>query len=88
MALACFFGTNHLKRKNIKYKNHSTAVYVRSSLKVHNPLFSVLANCDGMNFIGQYHVQQDQNDAGFSIEGGTRRLIAAYFGIYSRLLCV
>ena len=25
---------------------------------------------------------------GFSIEGGTRRLIAAYFGIYSRLLCV
>ena len=26
--------------------------------------------------------------AGFSIEGGTRRLIAAYFGIYSRLLCV
>ena len=24
----------------------------------------------------------------FSIEGGTRRLIAAYFGIYSRLLCV
>ena len=28
------------------------------------------------------------NRAGFSIEGGTRRLIAAYFGIYSRLLCV
>ena len=28
------------------------------------------------------------NKAGFSIEGGTRRLIAAYFGIYSRLLCV
>ena len=27
-------------------------------------------------------------EAGFSIEGGTRRLIAAYFGIYSRLLCV
>ena len=26
--------------------------------------------------------------SGFSIEGGTRRLIAAYFGIYSRLLCV
>ena len=26
--------------------------------------------------------------AGFSIAGGTRRLIAAYFGIYSRLLCV
>ena len=26
--------------------------------------------------------------AGFSIEGGTRRLIAAYFGIYSHLLCV
>ena len=26
--------------------------------------------------------------AGFSIEGGTRRLIAANFGIYSRLLCV
>ena len=25
---------------------------------------------------------------GFSIEGGTRQLIAAYFGIYSRLLCV
>ena len=25
---------------------------------------------------------------GFSIEGGTRRLIAAYFGIYSCLLCV
>ena len=25
---------------------------------------------------------------GFSIEGGTRRLIAAYFEIYSRLLCV
>ena len=25
---------------------------------------------------------------GFSIEGGTRRLIAVYFGIYSRLLCV
>ena len=25
---------------------------------------------------------------GFSIEGGTRRLIAAYFGIYGRLLCV
>ena len=25
---------------------------------------------------------------GFSIEGGTWRLIAAYFGIYSRLLCV
>ena len=28
------------------------------------------------------------NLTGFSIEGGTRRLIAAYFGIYSRLLCV
>ena len=28
------------------------------------------------------------SNAGFSIEGGTRRLIAAYFGIYSRLLCV
>ena len=28
------------------------------------------------------------NYTGFSIEGGTRRLIAAYFGIYSRLLCV
>ena len=28
------------------------------------------------------------DSAGFSIEGGTRRLIAAYFGIYSRLLCV
>ena len=27
-------------------------------------------------------------ESGFSIEGGTRRLIAAYFGIYSRLLCV
>ena len=26
--------------------------------------------------------------SGFSIEGGNRRLIAAYFGIYSRLLCV
>ena len=26
--------------------------------------------------------------AGFSTEGGTRRLVAAYFGIYSRLLCV
>ena len=26
--------------------------------------------------------------SGFSIEGGTRRLIAAYFGIYSHLLCV
>ena len=26
--------------------------------------------------------------SGFSIEGGTRRLIAAYFGIYSRLLYV
>ena len=26
--------------------------------------------------------------SGFSIEGGTWRLIAAYFGIYSRLLCV
>ena len=26
--------------------------------------------------------------AGFSIEGSTRRLIAAYFGIYSRLLYV
>ena len=25
---------------------------------------------------------------GFSIEGGTRRLIAPYFGIYSLLLCV
>ena len=39
-----------LSEKNIKYKNHSPAVYVRSSLKVHNPLFSVLANCDGMNY--------------------------------------
>ena len=29
-----------------------------------------------------------EQSAGFSIEGGTRRLIAAYFGIYSRLLCV
>ena len=29
-----------------------------------------------------------ENVAGFSIEGSTRRLIAAYFGIYSRLLCV
>ena len=28
------------------------------------------------------------SEAGFSIEGGTRRLIAAYFGICSRLLCV
>ena len=27
-------------------------------------------------------------EAGFSIESGTRRLIAAYFGIYSCLLCV
>ena len=26
--------------------------------------------------------------SGFSIEGGTRQLIAAYIGIYSRLLCV
>ena len=26
--------------------------------------------------------------SGFSKEGGTRRLIAGYFGIYSRLLCV
>ena len=25
---------------------------------------------------------------GFSIESGTQRLITAYFGIYSRLLCV
>ena len=31
---------------------------------------------------------KNDDDAGFSIEGGTRRLIAAYFGIYSRLLCV
>ena len=30
----------------------------------------------------------ETNQPGFSIEGGTRRLIAAYFGIYSRLLCV
>ena len=30
----------------------------------------------------------DGLSAGFSIEGGTQRLIAAYFRIYSRLLCV
>ena len=29
------------KATNIKYKNHSARVYVGSSLKVHNPLFSV-----------------------------------------------
>ena len=29
------------KATNIKYKNHSAKVYVGSSLKVHNPLFSV-----------------------------------------------
>ena len=32
--------------------------------------------------------QITSTQAGFSIEGGTRRLIAAYLGIYSRLLCV
>ena len=32
--------------------------------------------------------QLHKEGAGFSIEGGTRRLIAANFGIYSRLLCV
>ena len=33
-------------------------------------------------------VAGERCNAGFSIEGGTWRLIAAYFGIYSRLLCV
>ena len=32
--------------------------------------------------------ERESGEAGFSIEGGTQRLIAAYFGIYSRLLCV
>ena len=36
----------------------------------------------------QASCEVDGFQAGFSIEGGTRRLIAAYFGIYSRLLCV
>ena len=30
-----------MKATDIKYKNHRAAVYVGSSLKVHNPLFSV-----------------------------------------------
>ena len=33
-------------------------------------------------------VVHSAQESGFSIEGGTWRLIAAYFGIYSRLLCV
>ena len=33
------------------------------------------------------HIAIYPMDTGFSLEGGTRRLIAAYFGIYSRLLC-
>ena len=38
--------------------------------------------------IPEYPDKNLLEQAGFSIEGGTRRLIAAYFGIYSRLLCV
>ena len=33
-------------------------------------------------------IRGTMEQSGFSIEGGIRRLIAAYFGIYSRLLCV
>ena len=39
-------------------------------------------------FVVNQNIQHYTNYTGFSIEGGTRRLIAAYFGIYSRLLCV
>ena len=44
---------------------------------------------EGLIFrILRYLIKNTLYCSGFSIEGGTRRLIAAYFGIYSHLLCV
>ena len=44
--------------------------------------------CDLLNLLKKARDSQEVRWAGFSIGGGTRRLITAYFGIYRRLLCV
>ena len=43
---------------------------------------------NNISWFHHYFITQTFRFPGFSIEGGTQRLIAAYFGIYSRFLCL
>ena len=56
---------------------------IMAQLDVHLPQGVKFPGCNSSQ-----HVYELWPYAGFSIEGSTRRLMAAYFGIYSRLLCV